>query len=58
MPITGRVMMRMAHAINGGLQRAEAVDVVGDVVEDEVTTEAIDIVNENHAVFLQQEGEH
>ena len=51
-------MKMMAHGTDVGLRRVEAVAVVEAAVEDEVTTEGIDIVKENHAVSLRQEGEH
>jgi hypothetical protein len=53
----GKDILTMVIA-NAGLQRVEAAGVVGDVVGDVVMTEDIDIIKENHAVSLQQEGEH
>ena len=58
MRTTDRDLMKTACRTDVGNQRVEAGAVVAVAVVDEVTMEAIDTVKENHAVSLQQEGEH
>lgn len=53
MRTTDRDLMKTAGRTDVGNQRVEAAAAVA--VADEVTTEAIDTVKENHAVSLQQE---
>jgi hypothetical protein len=56
-PNMDKDIMRIVIA-SVGLQMVEAAGVAGAVVGDEVMMEDIDIIKENHAVSLQQEGEH
>jgi hypothetical protein len=55
---TDRDLKKTAGRTDVGNQRVEVGAAVAVAVVDEVTTEAIDTIKENHAVSLQQEGEH